>query len=96
MHGEVNDDNGCEFDVPFAAFLVWLAPRASERQGVVRLIVAGNLLWVVASILLLVSGSVDLTPFGTAFVVLQAVVVAVFAYLEDQRGQSRLIGFKRL
>ena len=76
--------------IPFAAFLVWLAPRASERQRVVRLIAAGNVLWVVASVLLLSSGRVDPTPFGTTFVVLQALVVAVFAYLEDQRGQSRL------
>jgi uncharacterized membrane protein len=84
------------FLIPFAAFLVWLAARASERHGVVRLIAAGNMIWVLASILLLVSGRVDPTPFGTVFVVVQAAVVTVFAYLEAQRGQRRLIGFKRL
>ena len=84
------------FLIPFAGFLVWLAPRASERQAVVRFVAAGNVLWIVASVLLLVSGRVDPTPLGTGFVVLQALVVAVFAYLEDRRGQSRLIGFKRL
>jgi peptidoglycan/LPS O-acetylase OafA/YrhL len=84
------------FLIPFAAFLVWLAPRASERQAVVRFVAAGNVLWIVASVLLLVSGRVNPTPLGTGFVVLQALAVAIFAYLEDQRGQSRLIGFKRL
>ena len=73
------------FLIPFSGFLVWLAPRASERQAVVRFVAAGNVLWIVASVLLLVSGLVDPTPLGTGFVVLQALVVAVFAYLEDQR-----------
>jgi len=74
------------FLIPLTGFLVWLAPRASERQAVVRLVAAGNTLWVVASVLLLVSGRVNPTPFGTAFVVLQALLVAVFAYLEHRAG----------
>ena len=76
------------FLIPFAAFLVWLAPRASALRSVVRLVVAGNVLWIVASIGLLVSGRVDPTPLGTGFVSLQAVAVAVFAYLEH-RAASR-------
>ena len=84
------------FLIPFAAFLVWLAPRASERQGVVRLIAAGNVLWVVASVLLLVSGRVDPTAFGTTFVVLQGVVVAVFAYLEDHGRAGSVPGTNRM
>ena len=78
------------FLIPFAGFLVWLAPHASERQAIVRFVAAGNVLWIVASVLLLASGRVNPTPFGIGFVVLQALVVAIFAYLEDQRGQSRL------
>ena len=70
--------------IPFAGFLVWLAPRASELRGTVRSIVVGNLLWVVASLVLLVSGRVALTTLGTLFVILQAAVVAVFAYLEHR------------
>jgi hypothetical protein len=77
------------FLIPLAGFLVWLAPRAGELQRVVQLIAAGNVLWVVASVLLLSSGRVDPTSFGTAFVVMQAAVVAVFAYLENQRGHGR-------
>jgi hypothetical protein len=74
------------FLIPFAGFLVWLAPQATARRAVVRCVAAGNVLWILASVLLLVSGRVDPTPLGIAFVVLQALVVAVFAYLEDQRG----------
>jgi hypothetical protein len=70
--------------IPFAGFLVWLAPRASDLRGIVRSVVVGNVLWVVASVLLLVSGRVAPTTFGTVFVVLQAAVVAVFAYLEHR------------
>jgi hypothetical protein len=70
--------------IPFAAFLVWLAPRAADRRVIVRLVAAGNVLWVVASALLLVSGRFHATPFGTGFVLLQAAVVAVFAYLENR------------
>ena len=76
------------FLIPFAAFLVWLAPRAGELQRVVQWIAAGNVLWIVASGLLLLSGRVDPTPFGTAFLLLQAAVVAVFAYLENQRART--------
>ena len=70
------------FLVPFAAFLVWLAPRSGELRAVVRLIVAGNVLWIVASLVLLMSGRFATTPVGTFFVSAQAVAVAVFAYLE--------------
>lgn len=68
--------------IPFAGFLVWLAPRASALRVVVRSIVGANVLWVIASLLLLVSGRVNPTPVGTVFVVLQAAAVTVVAYLE--------------
>jgi hypothetical protein len=77
--------------IPFAAFLLWLAPRATRLRAVVRSVVGGNVLWVVASILLLVSDRVDPTPLGTVFVALQAGAVAVFAFLENRaaaRGHS--------
>ena len=70
------------FLIPFAAFLAWLTPRAHEARGLVWSVVIGNALWVVASILLLESGLVAPTPFGTVFVAGQAVAVGVFAYLE--------------
>ncbi len=70
--------------IPFAAFLLWIAPQASALRTIVRMIVGANALWVVASVLLLVSGLVDPTPLGTAFVALQAVVVAVLALVEHR------------
>jgi hypothetical protein len=70
------------FLIPFAAFLAWLAPRALEARGLLRAIVIGNVLWVLASGLLLESGWVTPTTLGTAFVAAQAVAVAIFAYLE--------------
>lgn len=72
------------FLIPFAGFLVWLAPRASGLRGVVRLVVGGNVLWVLASVLLLVSAWVTPTLLGTLFVALQSAAVAVFAYLEHR------------
>ena len=70
------------FLIPFAAFLVWLAPRALESRGLVWTIVVGNVLWVLASVLVLESRRVVPTALGTAFVVAQALAVAAFAYLE--------------
>ena len=72
------------FLIPFAAFLLWLARRADVLRGLVRTVVIGNVLWVLASLLLLVSGWVSPTRVGMAFVVGQAVAVAVFAYLEHR------------
>ena len=68
--------------VPFAALLVWVAPRAHVSRGLVGTIVAGNVLWVVASVLLLVSKLVTPTGVGEVFMLVQAVAVAVFAFLE--------------
>jgi hypothetical protein len=70
------------FLIPFAAFLTWLAPRAPESRGLVWSVVIGNVLWVLASIVLLESGLVAPTTLGTAFVVAQAIAVAVFVYFE--------------
>lgn len=45
-------------------------------------IVAINGLWLVGSLALLLSGTVQPTMLGTAFVVVQALAVAVFAELQ--------------
>lgn len=42
----------------------------------------GNVLWVAASVLLLVSGVVNPTLLGEAVVLAQAAAVLLFAYLE--------------
>lgn len=68
--------------LPFAARLAWIATRPSASRGDVRVIIGANVLWVVASVLLLLSGSLSPTLLGELFVLLQAAVVAGFAYAE--------------
>ena len=79
------------FLIPFAAFLVWLAPRTAGLRSLVRVVIAGNVLWIVASLVLLVRERFATTPLGTIFVAAQAVAVAVFAYLEH-RALARAVG----
>ncbi len=68
--------------LPVAGFVAWLARQpATPRRGV-ELLVALNLAWVAASLLLLVSGWVSPTGLGTAFVLAQAALVAAFAAME--------------
>lgn len=68
--------------LPFAAFLVYVATRKSISKTAVRAIIGINLLWTIDSFLLLVSGYVEPTTFGYAFVILQAIGVLMFADLE--------------
>lgn len=68
--------------LPFAAGLVYLATRETLSPPVVWAVIALNALWTVDSILLLLSGWVEPTGLGYAFVLFQAFGVAVFAALE--------------
>jgi hypothetical protein len=68
--------------IPFVAFVAWAGTRAPAPQGAVALIIAVNVLWVVASVCLLLSGLVAPTLLGYAFVLAQAVAVALFAELQ--------------
>ena len=68
--------------IPFAGLLVWVVTRDHAPREAVATIIGGNVLWVVASVLLLASGWVAPTWLGALFVLLQAAVVGVFAYLE--------------
>ena len=68
--------------VPFVGLLVWLMRAGSPSAIGVRAVVAINLAWVAASAVLLISGLVDPTPLGTAFVIVQAAAVLVFAELQ--------------
>lgn len=63
--------------LPCAAFAAWLGRRPAP--GLVRAVVALNLLWAADCALLLASGFVAPTGLGTAFVLLQASVVLGFA-----------------
>ncbi len=68
--------------VPFVALVGWTASRQFPAIGAVRTIISGNVLWVVASLLLLVSGYVASTLAGYVLVAAQAIVVGFFAELQ--------------
>jgi hypothetical protein len=74
--------------IPYAALLGYLATRITTPRLPAQFIVAGNVLWVVGSVALLVSGLVAPTVLGTAFVIAQALVVAILAELQ-------LLGLRR-
>ncbi len=67
---------------PFAAYLVYLGRRETVASSLVWTVIALNVLWAIDSILILLAGWVEPNAFGYAFIVAQAVSVAVLAELE--------------
>ena len=65
---------------PSAALMLWVALRERLSHAAAWLIVAGNALWVIASVGVLFA--LALTALGYAFVIAQAVAVALLAELE--------------
>jgi hypothetical protein len=81
------------FLICYVAMLGWLATRPSMPKLLVWVIIAGNALWTLGSIALLVSGAVSPNLFGIVFVAIQAIAVGVFAelqYLGLRRSGARL------
>lgn len=74
---------------PFAALLIVVARREQASRPTLIDIIAINALWVAASFGLLASGSVAPTLLGYAFVIAQALVVALLAELQ-------FVGFRRM
>jgi hypothetical protein len=68
--------------VPYVAFVAWAGTRAEISRPAVQAIIVMNALWVVGSVVLLAGGFVAPTVLGYAFVILQAIVVGVFAELQ--------------
>jgi hypothetical protein len=68
--------------VPYVALVAFVGTRQSISHGAVKAIIALNVAWVAGSIGLLMSGTVSPTVLGYAFVIVQAVVVGVFAELQ--------------
>lgn len=58
--------------LPIAAFMAWVATRHPIPRAGTLLVILGNWAWVVASLVLLVSGWVSPNVFGAAFVLVQA------------------------
>ena len=68
--------------VPYVAFVAFVGTREVISRPAVQAVIALNVLWVLGSAGLLVSGWVAPTLLGHAFVIAQAVVVGVFAELQ--------------
>lgn len=68
--------------LPFAAFVAYLATRAAIARAAVWLVIAINALWVLDSLVLLLSGWVTPNMLGYGFVLVQALAVGVFAELQ--------------
>jgi hypothetical protein len=75
--------------LPYAAFVALLARRDVLPRGMVWAVVACNAAWAVDCVALLVTGWIEPSAFGVAFILVQAVVVAAFAELQ-------VVGVRRL
>lgn len=66
--------------LPFAALVFYLSFRWT--RGSVWSVIAMNVLWVAASVLVLLTGTVAPNALGYGFILFQAAAVAVFAELQ--------------
>jgi hypothetical protein len=69
--------------LPIAGFMLVLARRLSPSPAGVRVVIAGNVLWVVASVLLPLSPQIEPSSVGLLGLMVQAAGVAVLAALEQ-------------
>jgi hypothetical protein len=68
--------------VPFAGLLVLLARSQDLAPGAVVAVIVLNALWVVGSVVVLLAGVIQPSALGYAFVLGQAVAVALLAEME--------------
>jgi hypothetical protein len=80
--------------LPIAAFIAFVATRAPLSRGAVWLVVAGNVLWVLASIWLILAASISPNVLGIAYTGMQAAAVALLTCLE-YRGVAALADWAR-
>lgn len=74
--------------LPYVALLAWLSLREQVHKALIWGVILGNILWVADSLLLLVSGWVSPTSAGYAFVIMQALVVLMYA-------EFQIVGLRR-
>ena len=67
---------------PYAAYLVWLATRATVPRVAVWVPIALNVIWAADCLLVLFATGLQPTLVGEAFVVVQVITVLAFAELE--------------
>ena len=68
--------------VPYVAYLGWLLSRERISNAQVWSVIAINVCWVIDSAAVLIAGWVLPNDLGMAFVIVQALAVAVFAELQ--------------
>ena len=68
--------------IPYVAFVAYLGSRELAPRAAVWTVIAANVVWAAASLLLLASGLVAPNALGHAFVIGQALVVAAFGELQ--------------
>jgi hypothetical protein len=68
--------------IPYVAFVVYVGTREHISRTAAQTVIALNIVWTVCSICLLLTDYVAPKALGTAFVIAQAAVVAVFAELQ--------------
>jgi hypothetical protein len=66
---------------PVALFMVVAAVRRPLMRWAVDIVIAGNVLWVIGSAVLL-AGLIPVNSYGAAFILFQAGAVALLAWLE--------------
>jgi hypothetical protein len=70
------------FLLPYAMLIAYLGMRREMQRPLVWAVAIGNAVWAIDSILLLMSGWVEPTRAGYAFVIGQALVVLMYAELQ--------------
>jgi hypothetical protein len=68
--------------LPFAALVAWTALRPTMPRALVYAIIAFNALFALDCVIALLTGALSPTALGTAFVFVQALIIAAFAELE--------------
>jgi hypothetical protein len=68
--------------LPYAAFVGYLSRRETLPRWVVFAVIVCNVLWAADSLLLAFSSWITPTALGYAFIICQALIVAVFAELQ--------------
>jgi len=70
------------FLILYAALVGWLGTRTAMPKALVKVVIAGNAAWTLASIALLFSGAVTPNIWGEALVAAQAIAVGALAELQ--------------
>jgi len=76
--------------LPIAVVMAIAARSVPPVRWMVGLIIAGNLLWIAASLLLPATGIIEPNALGWALLVGQAAVVAILTKLEYDAADSRI------